>query len=400
MPLPQEVLPLVERVEAAVNGVISAVDQARFGTPVNGDRNRNITVGDALNTVETAMQEWLEVSDQLAAALDGLDEVDRTIAPQTQAARAVLSQLNVGVAGEVALLQPLETVAAQDENTALTDVDGWPAAEPRAVLSLAAFGPPGGADAGLIALLRTGPADLGPVGPALGHHPVKHASETITENTAETIFSVLRALAVEPLLNAFLPVPPGLAGAHRDRIELVRNLLDEPVEWAIEQATDVIPTRVAKWAQEAIRRATGLIVKVIGQHRFNQLNLLLGGAPVGARALIAAALSKMYDTDDVVVRGRNAFDPHSRPIRLWRATRLRQLERSNRRWLAPVEPLTETIGPLWTIPLPFPPHIPAAPVAAAILIGWALLLGGDQLDSRHFPYLIFWHGVIDRASGH
>lgn len=398
MPLPQDAQSLVTRVETAANRVISAVGQARFGTPTDGDRDASITVAAAMSNVDTAMQDWLDISDALAAELDRLDETDPSIAPQTQAARAVLSQLNIGVAGEVALLQPL-VAAEQDENMPLADVARWLVPEQPSSLSLAASGPPGTRDAGLIALLKSGPADLGPIAPALGPHPVEHATEAITEDTADTVFSVLKALAVDPVLHALLPIPPDVTAAHASRIELVRNLLEEPVEWAIEKAADAIPTRVAKWAQAALRRATKLLVKVIGRHRFEQLNELLGG-PVGATALVAAALKAMYDTNDVVQRGRNAFDPHSKPIQLWRATRLRQLERSNSRWLAPVEPLTNAIGPLWTIPVPFPPHIPAAPVAAAILIGWALLLGGDQLDSCHFPYLIFWHGVVDRASGH
>lgn len=62
--------------------------------------------------------------------------------------------------------------------------------------------------------------------------------------------------------------------------------------------------------------------------------------------------------------------------------------------------LSHILGPLWTIPMPSPQAIPLAPVAAAVLIAWALLLGGDQLDSRYFPFMIFWNGVVDRASGH
>jgi hypothetical protein len=401
MPLPPEVLPLADFIETGINGVLDAVEQARRGRRVDDGYDTSILVSEALDPVESAMRAWLAISDQVSSALDNLDQTDPTISAQTQAARYVLSQLNIGVAGEVALLQPLAAVEGPDE-VRIENIEGWLDRGGESVLRRAALGIPGEYGTGLISMLRTGPADLD--GPGSGSdHPVVHAVETILDNTAEALVKVMAELAAGPVLGALIPTPPGMDEAYENRLELVRSLLETPTAWAIEKASDLIPSRVARWAQQAVRRATALVVKVIGQQHFDQLSRLInkmteGG--VGATAMIAHGLKYAYGSKDVCQRGFEAFDPHSAPIRRWRALRLRQLERSNERWLEPVGVLSHTLGPLWTIPMPCPPAIPLAPVAAAVLIAWALLLGGDQLDSRYFPFMIFWNGVVDRASGH
>lgn len=383
--------------ESSINRFLEAVEQAQRGRPIGDGYDNTVTVGEALNAVESAHRAWLALSDQMSLTLGSLDEADPTISAQTNAARCVLSELNIGVAGAEALLQPLAGIEDPDE-VLIENVDGWLNREfPPSALRLAAFGPPDQPERGLISLLRTGPADSDA---KVNHdHPVVHAVDTICDNTAETMLKVMAELAAGPVLGALIPTTPGIADPLADRLEMVRKVLEAPTAWAIEKAVDVVPNRVARWAQEAMRRATALVVKVIGQHRFDQIRHLINEKTEGATARIARRLNYVYGTEDVVQRGMAAYDPRSKPVRYARRVRLWQLERSNETWLTPVNSLCHTLGPLWAIPMPCPPFFPLAPVAAAILIAWALLLGGDQLDSRYYPFMIFWHGVVDRASG-
>jgi hypothetical protein len=51
--------------------------------------------------------------------------------------------------------------------------------------------------------------------------------------------------------------------------------------------------------------------------------------------------------------------------------------------------------PLWAVSIS---GIPAAPIAAAGLLGWTIMITGNQLDSPG-PFSNIWKGVIQRAEG-
>jgi len=63
-----------------------------------------------------------------------------------------------------------------------------------------------------------------------------------------------------------------------------------------------------------------------------------------------------------------------------------------------VEWLSQGLSPLWLVILPLPIPMPVAPIAAAVLFVWTVLVSGDQLDSKG-PFPGFWKGVVRRSEG-
>ena len=236
----------------------------------------------------------------------------------------------------------------------------------------------------------------------LNDDAVGHAIRVIQRQTADAVVSVFVGLAAVPLMDAVIPLP-----ANKEAVEILRDLLEEPASWAVEEVTKELPRGASKWSRWALGKATQLLKKVIGQQRFEALDRLLAkGAATSSTDLVAQVLIRVYDTGDVIDRGEAALHPPGHPLksrqRSGRGTRLRKLENSNKKWLTPIKLLSPAVGHLWhvPIPLPVPPLVlPAAPAAAAaVLLAWALVLGGNQLDSR-YPYPNFWKGVVRRAQG-
>ncbi|MGX9790402.1 hypothetical protein [Mycobacterium sp. MMS18-G62] len=375
--------------------MINAVRDARYDRRTD-EPDSGLTVGEARRNIEAANQNWAKVSAAFEAALDATLRERPEEASEIQLARTALSQLQLSFSTEMALVQALD---AQDENLKLANIPAWPT-EGRAVLEEAAFGSPGTEATSLMSLIRVGTDDDPAPEPAgqLYGDAVGHAIRVIRRQAAESINSVLVGLAAVPLMD-WIPLPTGTEAG-----KLVRDLLDEPASWAVEEVTKQLPRGISKWSRWALGKATQLLKKVLGKQRFEALDRLLAkGAATTGTDLLADALVWVYDTGDVIQRGEAAFDPPGKPLKVQerrkRGDRLSKLEKSNKRWLTPIKVLSPGVGHLWSVPIPLGPvAIPAAPAAAAVLLAWALVLSGDQLDTR-YPYPNFWKGVVRRAQG-
>ena len=73
--------------------------------------------------------------------------------------------------------------------------------------------------------------------------------------------------------------------------------------------------------------------------------------------------------------------------------RLRKILKHNKRWVGrPVPIAARFLHPLWAVPVG---PVPAAPIAACVLLAWTVLFTGDQLDSPG-PFPNFWSpGVMN-----
>lgn len=402
--IPQNLTPGPDRIRTAVTGVVNAVRAARYDERTD-DPSSGLRVDEVLTRVEDADREWVAASDELDAALDAASAEATLPESEIGAARSALALLNlaVAVAAEVAMVRPLEDV---DGNPRLADLDlpNWPS-DDEAVLDRPAFGDGTVRNPGLVALLYDGTdddAEAEKPGQIYGQGAVDSAVNTILNQSADATKKVFTGLVVGPL-TSIVPLPPGMPVPE----ELVRWLLEQFGDWGIEQAVDELPGRVCKLVRQPFKRARRLLVKILGTHRgavLKGLDELLGyGAATKGTQLIAQAMSWVYNTGNVLDRAYDAFNPEDNPLtqsqRRSRSERLKKLEKSNRRWVGPVERLSGGIGPLWAIPIPCGPvPVPAAPAAAIVLLAWVVLLSGDQLDTRH-PYPNFWKGVVRRSQG-
>jgi hypothetical protein len=401
MALPQALDSHVDRVAEAIQGVVKAVNEARYDRRTD-EPDSGLTVGQAVGGINQAMETWNTVYQAFVGDIDSTLRDHPESESEVVTALKALSKLQVGVSQEVALAVKLDT---HDRNSRLADIPDWPT-DQRATLEETAFGPAQDPSAGLIHLMRVGTDDdPKPESPGqVDSDAVGHAVRVIRRQTAESINSVFVGLAAVPLLDSIIPLPDG-----KEAIELLRDALEEPASWAVEEVAKGIPKVVSRWSRWALRKATELLHKVLGKHRLQVLErvdkLLTAGATKSGTDLISTALVWVYDTGNVIERGEAVFDHPGQPLpggqRRKRATRLRKLEESNKKWLTPIKLLSPATGHLWCvpIPLPLPPHaIPAAPAASAVLLAWTLLLSGDQLDTR-YPFPDLWKGVVRRAQG-
>lgn len=395
VPGPQGADPRTEPLAAAARRVVDAVSEARF------DRSSDepvaaLTVSEALGTVEVAVSAWTSVADDVEAQLDA---EARVAPPEGQAGARVrqgaLMMLHIAVMNEVALVRPLELVAG---DTLVVEVPDWPT-EQAAHLYDAAFGAPG--EPGLVELLTIGTDD--DQGWLHGQQTVTDLDlystvSTIVERSAAAVTSVIAGVSAAPLVG-MVPQGAGLP-------ESVRQALERIAEWAIDDVVDhlaEIAGRVSRLVHLVLARVRRLLGKILGTHRdavaaaAGSLVALAVEDPTRKRTLVVKAMISLYGTGDVLDRAHDALTGAGRGPHFGIHARLERLKTSNKRWVTPVRGLTLGLGWLWTVPLG-PTGLPVAPVAAAALLAWTVLVSGDQLDSaNHFPN--FWKGVVQRAGG-
>ncbi|WP_327139060.1 hypothetical protein [Nocardia sp. NBC_01327] len=386
MAIPQDLLPQVDRISRAITGVAEAVNYARFDRRTD-EPDSGLCVDQAITGVEAAAREWFAASAALEASLEGRRMFERELEPEIQSSESALTLLHWAVMSELALAQPLDWI---EGNPRLRDIPGWPSSE-RTVLLEASTG-----SGGLLALLRGGTDDDPALPPfeVYSEHVAGDVIRKILFQSADATRSVFAGLLAAPLVGA---VVPGAA-------DTVRQLLERLGEWQIDLAIDGLPHRISALVRSALRLARRMLLKVLGTRQARVASdvgaLITGGASTRDRLGIAQLMSYMYYTGDV---GDRAYDAFTAPgataqDRRRRGERLRKLEKSNKRWVGPVEKLSLGLGPLWIVSIPLGiGTVAAAPAAAAVLLAWLVLMSGDQLDAKHYPD--FWKGVVRRAAG-
>ncbi|MCU1645419.1 MAG: hypothetical protein JWN03_5694 [Nocardia sp.] len=384
--IPEDLLPLVDRVERAITGVAGAVQDARFDRR-SDEPGSGLRVDQAVAGVEAASREWFAVSGELQASLELKRRWQPRLGSECQAAESALTMLHLAVTCELALAQPLDWI---EGNPRLQDIPGWPGGED-AVLTEAASG------AGrLLALLRGGTDDDSKQESfsVYSDNEIAFTIRAILSQSSDAIGRVFAGLSAVPLVGVVAP----------DATDKVREMLERLGDWAIERAIDVLPQRVTALVRIALGRARGLLLKVLGAFRDRvvaDVDVLVGDGAAASEFTIGTLLGGIYAVSDVNDRACEAFNAPNitNRDRQQRGGRLVKLKKSNNRWVVgPVEVLALGLPTLWTVTIPLGGvGVAAAVPAAAILLAWVVLMSGDQLDASHYPN--FWKGVVRRSAG-
>jgi hypothetical protein len=186
------------------------------------------------------------------------------------------------------------------------------------------------------------------------------------------------------------------------------------LEPALNLTPDVV-MQAAETAARSIRRLVKLVIrsvydeisKVTQGHLEVVRELLEIAQPqelILARAVryIVAKVLKEKEIKEIIQKTR--FDPKQGFLKRkakklpWvsapdNTAKLRKILKSNKRWVGrPIPVLARFLHPLWAVPIG---PVPAAPIAASLLLTWTILFTGDQLDAPG-PFPNFWRpGLIN-----
>lgn len=240
---------------------------------------------------------------------------------------------------------------------------------------------------------------------SLAEEVVVRTTDAIVERSADGVVAVTAGLVVGPALGPMRLTVPGAGPGFASAIDVLATLLREQMtETAFEDVIDQVPGRMTKLVVRGIGRSRRLLNKILGSQRNEMAEKARELAATGACAegegpsIIAVLIGGIYDRVDVVNRG-SAHLSTSAADRKRREDRLVALEKTNERWIFPVEVISRGLGPMWALPMPSPiGPVPAAPVVGIVLLVWDVFVSGDHLDARG-PFSNFWKGVVRRSDG-
>ena len=226
---------------------------------------------------------------------------------------------------------------------------------------------------------------------------VRWTAEAIVERSADGVTKVVVGVATHALMAGLPSAASGVHGALRTGLDLMQ---EADAETVIDDAVDLAQGQVSRLVGMGLRRAGSLLRKIGGKNA--HLVVRSAGDVLGEWAdkaamvdsIVADVMARLYHSDDVILRSSARFTGLSARQRRHRVRELTKLRNSNERWVKPVNYLSYGLGPLWLVPLP----VPVAPIAAAILLTWVVLISGDQMDAS-FPFTNFWRGVYRRSGG-
>jgi hypothetical protein len=109
--------------------------------------------------------------------------------------------------------------------------------------------------------------------------------------------------------------------------------------------------------------------------------------------VVDSVLARVFAKRELEMRIDSAIDERvasGRPLlSRSRTDELDDLLKSNSRWVGPAGTAAKGLHFLWAVQLG---PVPAAPIAACVMLAWTLIITGDQLDARG-PFPNFWDGV-------
>lgn len=385
MPVPGEVLDRLGQLDAPLENVQRAVARCF-------DEQQTLTASAAIEEVTSAVEIWLDQS-QLAEAdlLELLPHSEAVDVPEPSeivgdavGRLCAISFIHIAVACDVAQLAGLDD--ADQLTDLVTDLLG-DSASSRAIASLVLNA------RGLFKQLVLPPSRSR----AADADPALEMLDDFVRRTTSVFTTVLLGM-----------VPPagGLVVAQAVTPALHSALKVAPQEIANEISR--LAKGIVRLVKLLIHRIEEIIDAVFGRYK-ETVTALLDALNVRDRLLkrvIRPAADKLFEAEPIataiklanVKRNMTKFDPvtgrmthaHEDPaVSKQRAKKLRDLSKSNRRWVGPAERVAKGVHPLWAVSAG---GVPAAPIAAAVILAWVILITGDQLDSRG-PFPNFWEGL-------
>lgn len=372
MALPREVLTQVAALDEPRAAVQRAVEQALNAQQPGGDP---LTKTEALSILEEATATWLSESDQVETTLLGYARRDEPEPGDdvSTAADAVerlfgISLLHLAVTADLAKLGPIDFLA---DNDPVSAADSPPASARSSAIEAVAGDAPQHGQVGRALTMSSQESDknddTGADAPALQvlTELVDRAGECAcavlvgTVPSAHVIFD-----NVKPLLESAIGLAPDAISSVADN--LVRSI-----------------ARLVTWVLRRVR----VILDAVAPNAFDVVGQFLESAKdegkeqiVGlvVRPVVAAILKEQHGRTVISQNRLNRAARHTREPDNKAA--LQKILKHNKRWVArPVPVVAKTaLRPLWHVVVA---GVPAAPIAACVLLAWTILLTGDELDN-------------------
>jgi hypothetical protein len=392
VPISAEVLDQLARLEGQVAGVRNAIDAVLVASR---EPDSPLTVEIAIAEVEKSAEEWLAVTAELEARIlahgDPADEDD------VQARVGGIALLHTSVAADVAALQPL------DELEPGLPVSSATLPEEVTTLQAAAFGE-GGLVAALVQPLEENDDGEDNDDGADGQRGDDTDGGDTNGGAKDDSRGTSRAFdpdvddVVSDLTNragaAGTAVLFGLAGGVG---HLFSDLLPH-LQPALDRTPGEVRTavgRIGGIVRRCISRVDSLMDTVLKGYRPTVSAIVDEADPASlvTETLAGHVIGRILRADEVRVEASRRLRAAGAPRK--RIRRLRRLAKSHHRWVGPVRVVSKGLPHLWAVPIG---PVPAAPIAAVVLLAWTAILTSDQLDAPRAP-LDIWKGVIRRAAG-
>ena len=394
MPITGDLLNDLGQLGEAAGQVRAAVDHLLAAAR---DPDSTLTVSAGVDAVQRAVDNWASVTEELERRLQAHAREYPNDRFDAEARLGGIAMLHLSIAADVAILAPFDDALAGSLAPALEAQAGLPrrADTSRKVLE----------DGRLLESLskpieETSPND----GEEALPEPIEEALPEDGASDAPDQSREIAQLAVDDVVNNIVD----RAGTACSRVALqlggVLVQVVHPLTEALKLAPPVVADavrrqvrRIAKLVKFLVRRANDIFNAVLGKYR-EVLSPVLD--EVGAElteTLGARLVVRLVDADRVrsnaeerLTRARNARQ------RKRRIQKMKHVKTLHRRWVGPVRFVAD--GLPFLAPMMIGP-VPTAAIAGVGLLGWTVIVTGDQLDTtrKFFPDL--WCGVVRRAGG-
>lgn len=343
------------------------------------DERSELRVGEAASSLQEPVTSWYESSQSLKERLfeyGGDHPDDRN---DVNARIAGLAMLDIAIAADLGLVAALDEA---NDDELVSRVAGIASEPERALYAWNA----GLGEGQLIRSLST-PLDDGTdddARPDLDHAAHDYVINDVVSNLVDrggrSVSAVLFAVgggafvgAVKDLLGGAFAIVP------HDVVEVMRQAGRSVKRWI-----GRLVTAAAHW----LRRILGTDFTVVR----NFVNFL---DPVGVAGeqLCGGVMRKIARVNKVRAQAEANLAQVADPDKAIK--RLRKLKKTNAHWVGPVRYVARGLPLLHAATVA---GVPAAPLAGAGLIAWAVLCTGDQLDAPG-PFPNVWKGVVRRAAG-
>jgi hypothetical protein len=370
MAVPPELLERLRGLDESAEAVRESADELRSAATVQDARQ---AVEEHYNRLDRSVHGWLDTTEEIESRLREHAAEFAQDRDEVEIRLGGLALAHLSIAADVAVVAPLDGIAS-DEPVSADDQPPELPAHPDVSEKVLQ-------QADLLETLsqpiEADHADDEPVADDASVELIDDVVKDIVDRAGEAGTSIFLGLGsllthgVQPLHGALQATP-------------------EFIQEAFEKGT----RKIAGLVKLLVGRATKIMSSVLGGYRDAVLEFLGVTAISKVDSFGAQVISIIVDADEV--RSRAAAALAGGPNRRRRLRRVRKTKSLHKKWVGPVPWLARGLGPLSLVMIG---PIPAAAVAAVILLGWTVLLTGDQLDASGKVFPDLWAGVVRRAAG-
>jgi hypothetical protein len=366
---PAGVLTQLVQLEVPLGVVRDAVDGL-----LNAAREPDSTLrlGDALDALERGVNAWLATAEPVEDALWAHGQASPDDLSDSQYRLGGLAMVHFAIASDVAAVAPVEEGGISPEML-VRDIGHRTELPDQAAMSR------GVVAEGLLRDLAL-PLEEDELASLPGEH---EGSEVIDEVVTDIAERAGKACA------AVLTAGGG--------ITWVRDILRDRMQAtpaSIRKLLEMTTRRVNRLVGALVQRATFLLDSVTPGYRAASKRVLKQPPPEVTEPLEARLISKLVMAGAVRSEAKRRLA--SAPDRAARIRRIRDVKVLHSRCVGPVRWVAKGLAPLNKVIIG---PVPVGPIVAVALLGWTILVTGDQLDSPGQLFPDVWIGVLRRAAG-